>query len=408
MGIPKKYTRQELIDEALRFQRENGRIPTKHDMMVYKGYPSFIYYEEVFGSWPNALKEIFDYVPSNCVRYTREELKLALIRSYNENGRIPQKREFTASGGYPCYSLYLLEFGSWNNAIKEVFGFVPERLVSLTKDEIKIRFQQFYKENGKIPTREDLKEMGMTYQQIRKTYGSMNEAINDIHFEGRIDPHFFSPENMNLWKWYIVGYIITDGNIYRNSLSITTHETDKENLYAIYKYLELDTSFLEVKGEWTQQYDHKYYRITKSCKQWKEDLELYGIVPRKAKIVGIPYWYIKTREEAAAVCRGIFDGDGSIDFAYRRGTNLYPIFTISGSKQVCSDYSSFLGKYCNVNCNVQECEYNFKIAVEGKECKKIYEFLYGHDNFYIKRKKDRFEQLVNGTFTKDTDPYYRN
>lgn len=62
----------------------------------------------------------------------------------------------------------------------------------------------------------------------------MDEAINDIHFEGRIDPHFFSPENMNLWKWYIIGYIIADGNIYFNSLSINTHEIDKDNLYAMY------------------------------------------------------------------------------------------------------------------------------------------------------------------------------
>lgn len=116
----------------------------------------------------------------------------------------------------------------------------------------------------------------------------------------------------------------------------------------------------------------------------------------------MPYWYIKTREEVAAVCRGIFDGDGSINFAYRRGTNLYPIFTISGSRQVCSDYSSFLDKYCNVNCNVQECGYTFKIAVESKECKKIYEFLYGHDNFYIKRKKEMFEQLIKGIFGEKT------
>jgi hypothetical protein len=48
------------------------------------------------------------------------------------------------------------------------------------------------------------------------------------------------------------------------------------------------------------------------------------------------------------------------------------------------------------------------LQINGKQCKKIYDFLYGHENFYIKRKKERFEQLVNGTFTEEKDPYYEN
>ena len=41
MGILKKYTRQELIDEALRFKEKNGKIPQMQDMMLQR--VSFIY-----------------------------------------------------------------------------------------------------------------------------------------------------------------------------------------------------------------------------------------------------------------------------------------------------------------------------------------------------------------------------
>jgi hypothetical protein len=68
MVISKIYTRQELIDEALRFQRENGRIPIKDDMMVFRGYPSFELYKKEFGSWSNLL-----VYPFNFIRYGLEE-----------------------------------------------------------------------------------------------------------------------------------------------------------------------------------------------------------------------------------------------------------------------------------------------------------------------------------------------
>ena len=48
----------------------------------------------------------------------------------------------------------------------------------------------------------------------------------------------------------------------------------------------------------------------------------------------------------------------------------------------------------------------FGIRIKGIErCQKIYDFLYGHENFHIERKKDRFEKLLNGTFTLENDNY---
>jgi hypothetical protein len=342
----KTYTRQELIDEALRFERENGRIPIKDDMMVFKGYPSFELYKKEFGSWSNALMEIFGYIPEDrkaCNKsyrnnYTKQELINELLRFEELHGRIPSIHELKVKDGWICRTEFIKVFGSWE------------------------------------------------------------AALNETPFKTRIDINFFNPENMDLRKWNIVGYIIGDGNVHGNRLSITSSEDDKENLFNIHQYMKLDTKIYSREGD-----GKRLYTISKSCKRWIEDLELLGVLPNKSFTSKIPTWYIKTKEEAAAICRGIFDADGSITI--HSNDHLYPKFSVSGSEELCNDYSFYLEKYCGIKCNPSKLKSIFVLQVNGTQCEKIYDFLYGHENFYIKRKKERFEKLINGTFSLETDKY---
>lgn len=54
--MPKIYTDEFLISELQRFYRENGRVPTKLDMINKNGYPSVGAYTNHFGSLNQALK----------------------------------------------------------------------------------------------------------------------------------------------------------------------------------------------------------------------------------------------------------------------------------------------------------------------------------------------------------------
>ncbi len=162
--------------------------------------------------------------------------------------------------------------------------------------------------------------------------------------------------------------------------------------------MKLDTDVYSREGD-----GKRLYEIRKSCKRWIEDLELFGIVPNKSFVSEIPTWYIKTKEEAAAICRGIFDADGSITIHSK--DPIYPKFSVSGSEEVCDHYAFFLEKYCDIKCNPNKLKSIFALQVNGTQCKKIYDFLYGHENFYIKRKKERFEKLINGTFAPENDVY---
>ncbi len=119
MKLLKAYTRQELIDEALRFERENGRIPRKDEMMLYNGYPPIRRYLKIFGSWNNLLK-VTPFKTKYEAIYNREFLGSELKRLQKDCGRIPSLSDLKASKGYPSLNIYLRVFGFWNNALNRL------------------------------------------------------------------------------------------------------------------------------------------------------------------------------------------------------------------------------------------------------------------------------------------------
>ena len=237
----------------------------------------------------------------------------------------------------------------------------------------------------------------------------------------RMDQDFFKPENMNLRKWYIIGYIIADGWVNKNYIRITTVEKDKDNLYAMNDYIEKENNMIPRKkyifeGSNSHFGDKVYkvqpfYQIQFHNKYWIEDLMSYGIVENKTHISYIPLDYLKTPEEEAAIMRGIFDGDGMIGVDVNQWIDgktitYHPIFKITGSKKLCEDYAFLLYKNCGIKCNVNQERSVFKIGTSGiPNCTKIFNFLYGHENFFIQRKKERLVKLLNGVYTPEGDNY---
>lgn len=116
--------------------------------------------------------------------------------------------------------------------------------------------------------------------------------------------------------------------------------------------------------------------------------------------------FLGTYEKAGAFCRGVFDADGAITYHKNKNGIYSPSFFFCGSESSCDDFSYLLEKYCNIKANVYKHSTIFCLKINNiKSVKKIYDFLYGHENFCIKRKKERFKNLINGTFSLETDKY---
>ena len=53
-------------------------------------------------------------------KYTDEDLLSCLKNFYLKNERVPTRRDFTNSSGYPSFSTYRRRFGGWINALKKI------------------------------------------------------------------------------------------------------------------------------------------------------------------------------------------------------------------------------------------------------------------------------------------------
>ena len=274
---------------------------------------------------------------------TEEFYVSEIHRFIKEFGKVPTYLEMDKAKGYPSGSAYSKNIG-WNNALKKANVRIHRGwngVEKYTKEDIINILKEFEEKEGRVPCYRDM------------------VASNGY------------PEVSHIKK-----YIEEENNVRPKKMSF----------------------FQPRKGQLA-------YRISYTNSQWYKDLHSYGILERKSFVTRIPFQILKTREEAAAVSRGIFDGDGGI--TYRKYKEIYkPVFTIHGTAQFCRDYSYLLYNYCNIMGIINKDKSISRFRVEGfSNCQKVYDFLYGHDNFYIERKKERFEKLLNRTFSLESDNY---
>lgn len=117
----KTYTDKELLNFLKLFYQENNRIPTIKDFSNNSKYPGYSIYRDRFGSWNNSLilAELDQRAKcSNGAKYTDEDMLNFLKLFYQENNRIPVRRDFENNSKYPGFYSYYNHFGSWNNALR--------------------------------------------------------------------------------------------------------------------------------------------------------------------------------------------------------------------------------------------------------------------------------------------------
>ena len=212
---------------------------------------------------------------------------------------------------------------------------------------------------------------------------------------------FFSIQSSDM-AW-LMGFIAADGTIRKdsNEIKISLALKDKEILEKIKEVLELET---EVK---TYQTSNGYDACTLAwtCEQHKKDLAKYNIVPAKTFVLTPPFELDK--KYYIDYIRGYFDGDGSIDLI--KNSNGRGMGNIRW--QVCSATKEILKFIINTLYD----QYNIpKVSIFSDNSKnrknvlyycqysstasrQIYNILYTKNSLFLKRKKDKFEEVINLT-----------
>lgn len=228
------FDKEFLINEFYRYFNMYNKYPLKKDMNEADGFPSYVPYERIWGSYSNFLKEIgileknnsdgwlihdenvlrekypthdkqeiidslmitrkWDTIKAkasslgvkrkiNRKKYTNEELLMFLRKYKDEHGQVPTSIDFDNSEKYPSYKVYAQRFGSWNNALKMV-GFQLNLIKVFNKEDIINEARDFYCKHNRSPFHY---ELSFSSTAVKGKFPSWNSMLTEAELPINID-----------------------------------------------------------------------------------------------------------------------------------------------------------------------------------------------------------------------------
>jgi hypothetical protein len=193
------------------------------------------------------------------------------------------------------------------------------------------------------------------------------------------DEYFFS-EIDSQEKAYLLGLFVADGSVYiGNGFTFSFSSIDLE-------LVEYFKKFMKATNPIRKRKDGGYEFVINS-KILLEDLNRYGVIPRKSLISILPNIQYGLYRH---FIRGLFDGDGCIRID-RLGNGR---FDICGSYKILYDISLLLKGDLGLNINLTKHGRIFRLAVAGNhKVLKIKSYLYDNSTLYLNRKKCIFDRI---------------
>lgn len=203
--------------------------------------------------------------------------------------------------------------------------------------------------------------------------------------------NYFSTQGHN--QAYIIGFLGADGNISAkdNRIDLELFPSDYEILEKIRQELELERP--------VKVYDcadgYQKNKLFFHSAQIKHDLMEYGLVPNKTYSKDYHFPYKLERKYIIDYIRGLFDGDGSVK---KTGSSI--TFQIdSSNKDILVCIQKFLLEEYNIQTELsQQKKTNVilhRLYCYGSQAKAIYDILYTPNSLFLKRKYDRWQELLH-------------
>lgn len=258
-------------------------------------------------------------------------------------------------------------------------SFWTEEVVSFIKDNYLLKT---YEEIGNI--------IGCDKRAISHKIKKLGLKKGSGFYRDGSDKYIVYQNYFNKWTQnsaYILGFICADGHVTcqkRNRIVITLNSKDIEILNFIRNEISPDCPIIRQKDK-----DHSTIYI--SGKTIVGTLLNLGIDNHKTGLSNI-YSYIPV-EFYKDFIRGFFDGDGCISYRRRiRGkySSIDNYFSITGNdEKFLQETSKIIGL-----TSVTKCRTWYVLRTSNfHHIKQLYHYMYNDANFFLKRKKDKFESL---------------
>ena len=195
-------------------------------------------------------------------------------------------------------------------------------------------------------------------------------------------------------KAYFLGFIYADGSIVtngRNRLIINIHTKDQHILEDLIVCIDGKMNIWNQKGR-------NICQISISGKKIVEDLIKHGLHQNKTFTIKYPNIPVELERH---FLRGYFDGDGCIRIKKdkRDGKEIGDMRFVGGSIDMLNSINermNFLfGTKKNSLYGPKDKEYKFLGWAKMTDIENIYHGFYDDSNFYLKRKKETFDKVMN-------------
>ena len=202
---------------------------------------------------------------------------------------------------------------------------------------------------------------------------------------------FFQKQSEDMAYW--IGMLASDGSVNKNEnqIYIELQRKDKELLEKMNKVIGNERPVKDYETSKGYQNSKLYFY----SKQIKQDLQKYNIVPNKTYSEEYNFPEQLKIKYYKDYIRGLFDGDGSIKLTGKTVTWQIDV----SRKKIAEKIIDFFKKE-GIELSYSLCPKKnvtlYRVYGYTKEkCQKIYNVLYNtSSNLYMKRKKDKFEELL--------------
>jgi intein-encoded DNA endonuclease-like protein len=233
---------------------------------------------------------------------------------------------------------------------------------------------------------------------LKKCGVKTNKTPNDYR-KYKINQYFFEKIDTEE-KAYFLGLIYSDGCLHKKILSLSLIEDDSYILDKFLFFLESDAKLYTLKPRKETHQTQKKLMVSNT--KLSDDLFRLGIMENKSLQLKFPTDEQVPKKFLSHFIRGVFDGDGSI-FSYDRNINgkIYTEVgvTIISSNEFINGLKNFIG-YGNVY-KTNKGKNSFISFKKKKEIENISKYLYNDSTIFLKRKKEKFKEILDYLGNKD-------
>lgn len=153
--------------------------------------------------------------------------------------------------------------------------------------------------------------------KVKKYYGENYKEIIKQAQDNRKGYTYSLKEITSPFDAYLIGLIMTDGYVLSDRDGLGLDMTDEDVIKFVASTIGTNYKTYIEEGR------KNHYRVLINVQGISKEVERFGIVPRKSKIIEKPKLLDKERQYLPYIIRGIIDGDGCVSKTSYGGAQFY-------------------------------------------------------------------------------------